>query len=113
MGAVDQTARRRRVKPRPDPESTARSLPHWRLRPPKNLEDRVIRTFLDASVLIAAIRGTSDIADRALDLLNDSERVFVASDFVRLDVLPKAVYFQQQAEVEFPVARFRAWPETL
>src|SRR5882724_10162994 len=27
MGAVDQTARRRRVKPKPDPESTARLLP--------------------------------------------------------------------------------------
>lgn len=68
----------------------------------------MIRTFLDAGVLIAAIRGTPDIAERALDLLNDPERAFVASDFVRLEVLPKAVYFRHQAEREFYEAYFAA-----
>ena len=42
------------------------------------------RTFLDAGVLIAPIRGTPEIADRALELLNGPERLFVSSDFVRL-----------------------------
>jgi predicted nucleic acid-binding protein len=61
----------------------------------------VTRTFLDAGVLIAAIRGTPEIADRAMELLNDPERLFVSSDFVQLEVLPKAVYFQQAAEASF------------
>ena len=68
----------------------------------------MIRPFLDAGVLIAAIRGMPDVADRVLALLNDPERVFVASDFVRLEVLPKAVYFQQRAEVAFYEAYFAA-----
>jgi hypothetical protein len=42
----------------------------------------VTRTFLDAGVLIAAIRGTPEIADRAMALLNDPERLFVSSDFI-------------------------------
>lgn len=64
------------------------------------------RTFLDAGVLIAAIRGTPEIADRAMELLNDPERLFVSSDFVQLEVLPKAVYFQQAAEASFYRAYF-------
>ena len=52
-------------------------------------------------MLIAGIRGTPEIADRAMELLNDPERLFVSSDFVQLEVLPKAVYFRQEAEVSF------------
>jgi predicted nucleic acid-binding protein len=68
----------------------------------------VTRTFLDAGVLIAAIRGTPEIADRAMELLNDPERLFVSSDFVQLEVLPKAVYFRQEAEASFYRAYFAA-----
>jgi predicted nucleic acid-binding protein len=66
----------------------------------------VTRTFLDADGLIADIRGTPEIADRALVLLNDAERFFVSSDFVQLEVLPKAVYFRQAAEASFYRAYF-------
>jgi hypothetical protein len=66
----------------------------------------LIRTFLDASVLIAAIRGSPVPIERALGILNDPERVFIASDFVRLEVLPKPVYFRQQSEVDFYAAYF-------
>jgi predicted nucleic acid-binding protein len=61
----------------------------------------VTRTFLDAGVLIAAIRGTPEIADRAMELLNDPGRLFVSSDFAQLEVLPKAVYFRHTAEASF------------
>jgi predicted nucleic acid-binding protein len=71
----------------------------------------VTRTFLDAGVLIAAIRGTPEIADRAMDLLNDPERLFVSSDFVKLEVLPKAVYFRQRAEASFYQAYFASVAE--
>jgi predicted nucleic acid-binding protein len=71
----------------------------------------VTRTFLDAGVLIAAIRGTAEIADRALELLNDPERMFISSDFVQLEVLPKAVYFRHTAEASFYRAYFTAVTE--
>ena len=61
----------------------------------------MIRTFLDGGVLIAAIRGLPVPTERALGVINDPERVFLASDFVRLEVLPKALYFRQQDEVDF------------
>lgn len=57
------------------------------------------RTFLDAGVLIAAARGTGVIAVRAHAILDDPERVFVTSDYLRMEVLPKALYYRQSQEV--------------
>ncbi len=57
------------------------------------------RTFLDAGVLIAAARGSSNIAVRAHAFLDDQERSFVASDYLRMEVLPKALYHRQSQEV--------------
>jgi hypothetical protein len=59
------------------------------------------RTFLDAGILISATTGRDDLFDRAWDVLDDPERVFLSSDFVRLEVLPKAHYFHHQDEVDF------------
>ena len=59
------------------------------------------RTYVDSGVLIAAARGNPPDAMRAIRILDDPEREFVASAFVRLEVRPKAVYHRQQAEVEF------------
>lgn len=59
------------------------------------------RTFLDSGVLIAAFRGSRDIASPAIRVLNDSDRVFLTSELVRLEVLPKAVFHRQSLEVEF------------
>jgi predicted nucleic acid-binding protein len=64
-------------------------------------------TFIDAGVLIAAVRGNADVARRALDILNDPERSFASSGFVRLEVLPKAVFHRQREEVAFYEAYFR------
>jgi predicted nucleic acid-binding protein len=58
-----------------------------------------VLTYVDAGVLIAAARGRSAEANRALAVLDDAAREFAASDFLRLEVLPKAVYNQRQAEV--------------
>jgi hypothetical protein len=57
------------------------------------------RTFLDAGILIAAVRGQEKEAARALAILEDSERSFLTSDFLRMEVLPKAIYYQRPAEV--------------
>ena len=60
-----------------------------------------MRTFIDSGVLIYAARGTADLSAPAVDILSDTTREFVSSEWVRLEVLPKAQYFQHEAEVGF------------
>lgn len=59
------------------------------------------RTFLNAGMLIAAARETGVIVVRAHAILDDPERVFVTSDYIyiRMEVLPKALYYRQSQEV--------------
>ena len=64
------------------------------------------RTFVDSGVLIAAARGTDEVARRAMEVLDDPERSFVSSSLVRLEVLPKALFHRKQAEAEFYQAFF-------
>jgi predicted nucleic acid-binding protein len=59
------------------------------------------RTFLDSGVLIAAARGTDEMALRALEVLDDPNRAFISSIFVKLEVLPKAVYNGFKEEARF------------
>jgi predicted nucleic acid-binding protein len=57
------------------------------------------RTFLDSGVLISAARGTDNTALQALQILDDPDLAFVSSIFVKLEVLPKAIYngFREEA----------------
>lgn len=66
-----------------------------------------ILTFLDAGVLIAAARGTNEVAKTAMSILDDPKRKFVSSDFVRLEVLPKAIYHKHQEEKQFYLEFFK------
>lgn len=59
------------------------------------------KTYVDAGVLIAVARGENELAVKAIQILDDPMREFVASPFLKLEVLPKAVYTNRQAEVEF------------
>jgi hypothetical protein len=68
----------------------------------------MIRRFVDAGVLIAAARGAGDIAGLALKVLDDPERLLLSSQFVLLEVLPKAVYHKQTAEAALYETYFRA-----
>jgi predicted nucleic acid-binding protein len=61
----------------------------------------VNRTCLDAGALIAGVRGNPVPAKLILDVLDDPDRVFVASAFLRLEVLPKAIYHRNAFEVSF------------
>jgi predicted nucleic acid-binding protein len=61
----------------------------------------MIRTFIDSGVLLAAARGTEACSETALTILEDQEREFASSMFVRLEVLPKATYFDRKIEVQF------------
>jgi len=64
-----------------------------------------ILTFPDASVLIyAATKPTSQTVARrmrALQVFNDPDREFVASEFLRLEVLPIAKFFGKKREIQF------------
>lgn len=59
------------------------------------------RTFIDAGVLIQAARGETEIAERALAILQDENREFASSIFLKMEVLPKAVFHQNDDEIEF------------
>jgi len=61
----------------------------------------MIRTFLDSGVLIAAYRGKPSEREAALVILDDVRRFFLSSRFLWLEVMPKAVYFRNEAEIEF------------
>jgi predicted nucleic acid-binding protein len=63
-------------------------------------------TFIDAGVLIAAARGTEEIARLAMQVLDDPDRSFASSLFVKLETLPKATFNRQGAERAFYEAFF-------
>ncbi|EDZ93359.1 MAG: PIN domain-containing protein [Limnospira sp. PMC 1286.21] len=61
----------------------------------------MIRTFVDAGVLIYAARAENEMAELALQILEDDQREFASSIFLKLEVLPKAIYHQQSSEIKF------------
>lgn len=46
------------------------------------------RTYIDANILIAAFQGEEPVAQRALQVLDDTKQNIVVSDFLRLEILP-------------------------
>ena len=71
------------------------------------MDGRPIRTFLDSGVLIAAYKGSPSIEASAINILDDPNRVFLSSPFVRHEVSPKALYNRQQDEYRFYQKYFR------
>jgi len=68
---------------------------------------RLIRTFLDSGVLIAAYKGDPALAEPAARILRDPHRVFLSSPFVRLEISPKAFFNKQPGEHRFYQRYFR------
>ena len=66
------------------------------------------RTFIDSGVLVVAARGTEADSERALAILVDRNREFASSLFVRLELLPKAIYHRKMDEAEFYQSFFDA-----
>ena len=58
-------------------------------------------TFLDAGVLIVGARGEDEERQRALEILEDPQRSFVASSFLYLEVGPKAAFHKRMVETAF------------
>lgn len=61
----------------------------------------MIKTYLDSGVLIASARGIDQVSSKANLILDNDQREFIASCFVRLEILAKAKYHKQQDEVIF------------
>lgn len=64
--------------------------------------------------MIAAFRGPADLSVKALEILDDPDRRFVSSPFVRLELLPKPLFTQHRLEVVFYRAFFEnvsVWAE--
>lgn len=59
-----------------------------------------MRTYIDSGVLITAARGEDALSSIALAILADAEREFVSSQWVKLEVLPKAIYLNRKEELD-------------
>lgn len=59
------------------------------------------RTYIDANVIINALRGLKPIQTIAFAILEDPARILLSSDFLQLELLPKPTFHQNQAQVEF------------
>lgn len=56
-------------------------------------------TYLDASVLILASRAQEGLSRRALDLIDDPNRTFAASSYLRLEVIPLAAFHNRRGHI--------------
>jgi hypothetical protein len=65
------------------------------------LSQKRTRTFLDSGVLITAARSKGADQQIALSILDDSNRVFLATPFIALEVIPKATFNRHQLELSF------------
>ncbi len=65
-------------------------------------------TFIDSGVLITAARGVGEDSEKALEILADSSREFASSEFIKMEVMPKAIYNRKTAEAEFYESFFSA-----
>ncbi len=58
-------------------------------------------TYLDSCVLIAAFQGNHELYEEAIRLLDEEDRKFVISDYVKLETYPKPFTHKRQNELEF------------
>jgi len=77
----------------------------------------MIITFVDAGVLIAAARGTANVSAKAMAILDDPNRSFASSEFIRLELMPKAVFNRKDEEAARPqcvdrIPGSRSWPRS-
>ena len=73
-------------------------------------------TFIDSGVLITASQGTEVLSNRAIKAITSVDREYASSQFIKLEILPKALYHSQSNEVEFYQTFFSAvtyWADDL
>jgi len=60
-----------------------------------------IRSYLDSGVIIHAVdRVLTPQSQRAIEVVLDKEREFLVGDYVKLETLPKRIYYKQVEQVE-------------
>jgi len=59
------------------------------------------KTFLDTGVLIKAFQSPLEEGKKAFNIVTASDREFVVSDLLKLELLPKARFHKQSKEVAF------------
>lgn len=59
------------------------------------------KTFVDANVLIAAWRGNAELLQKSMEILDDPDREFIVSDYLKLEVIPKPTFFKNNDEIQF------------
>ena len=65
------------------------------------MSGRLNRTFLDSGVLIAAYSAQRDLKNTALTVLEDRNRVFLSSPYIRHELCPKALFNKRHMEDRF------------
>ncbi|MGH7991670.1 MAG: PIN domain-containing protein [Limisphaerales bacterium] len=60
-----------------------------------------MKTFLDSNVLLAGWKGQETDALAAIQIMEDNRRQFFSSEMVKLELLPKAVFFKNHQEIKF------------
>lgn len=55
---------------------------------------------MDSGLLIAVAQGKDDVYEEALAVLDDPEREFISSVYVKLEVLPNAVYMEREDQLD-------------
>ena len=58
-------------------------------------------THLDSGVLITLFRASDNLAIKAQEILDNPNREFASSCFVKLETISKAAYHKQEDEVNF------------
>lgn len=61
----------------------------------------MIRTYVDANILITAFRGNDVGMEAAIEVLDDPGRLFVSSAFLRLETLRKPLFYHRPDQVSF------------
>ena len=59
------------------------------------------KTFVDANILIAAWRGNTELLQKSMEIIDDPDREFIVSDYLKLEVIPKPTFFENHDEVQF------------
>ncbi len=60
-----------------------------------------IKTFVDANILIAAWRGNAELLQKSMEIIEDLDREFIISDYLKLEVIPKPTFHGFHEEVQF------------
>jgi predicted nucleic acid-binding protein len=66
----------------------------------------MVRTFLDAGVFLTAHDAGNEKSGLALQLFESPDRELVATNLLRLEIVPQAAFHKQRAEIEFYEACF-------